>query len=296
MNFAAMRRYAACAILALGLSSAANAQSAPLQPSGEWQTERDAESCRLFRSFGTGARLVTLYFNAYGPDNSYRVTLAGAEVPKNTGKALIARVGFGAGAEPEEVIAIAARAGNDGLLSFHLTGNRPAFRFYRTWNLSYDTDTYAGEVDWPDDHSTLTLQTGEMGQVALALGDMAAPLTALETCQGELAAAWGWDEARLHNVADRARLNDATGVLKGMSMPPPVVINRSSMIVQLRIEVSAEGRGTECVVQSPPLEPRAQRELCAPFTDGARFTPARNAAGDSVPGLFRLHYSYFIFD
>jgi len=75
-----------------------------------------------------------------------------------------------------------------------------------------------------------------------------------------------------------------------------VVINRSSMIVQLRVDVDAEGRGTECVVQSPPLEPRAQRELCGPFTGGTRFTPARDIAGNAVPGLFRLHYSYFIFD
>jgi len=283
-------------MVAAGLASPALAQSAPLQPSGEWQVERDAESCRLFRAFGTGSQLVTLYFNAYGPDNSYRVTLAGAGVPRNLGKTLIAQVGFGAGAQPEEVIAIAARAGNDGLLSFHLTGNSPAFRFYRTWNLSYDVDAYDGEIIWPDDLSALTLQTGEMGQVALALGDMAAPLNALETCQAELAATWGWDEERLGVVADPAVLNDHTAVVQGMSMPPAVVINRSSMIVQLRVDVDAEGRGTECVVQSPPLEPRAQRELCGPFTGGTRFTPARDIAGNAVPGLFRLHYSYFIFD
>jgi hypothetical protein len=293
MKFAVMT---AGALLAATLSIAAQAQTVPLAPSGEWQVERDAESCRLFRAFGTGARRVTLYFNAYGPDGSFRVTLAGASVPRNTGKALIARVAFGAGEEPGEVLAIASRAGNDGLFSFHLTGSRSAFRFYRTWNLSYDADAYPSEVLWPDDLSVLTMATGEMGQVALALGDMAAPLTALEACQGELAASWGWDEDRLRAEADRAQMIDMDGVLLGMSMPPPVVINRSSMIVQLRVNVDAEGRGTECVVQSPPLDERARRDLCGPFTAGTRFEPARDDAGNAVPGLFRLHYTYYIFD
>lgn len=293
---AAAGRYATGAILAAAVAIPAQAQSNPLQPAGEWQVERDAESCRLFRSFGTGGSRVTLYFNTYGPDESYRVTLTGAEVPKNTGKALIAQVGWGADAEPEQVLAIAARSGNDGLLSFHLTGNNPAFRFFRTWNLRDGLDYFAGEAQWPDELTYLSLQTGEMGQVALALGDMAAPLTSLEACQTELAASWGWTEARLRVVAERARLIDADGVLQGMSMPPAVVINRSSMIVQLRLIVDSEGRGTNCMVQSPPLEPRAQRDLCSPFTSGTRFTPAQDAAGNAVPGLFRLHYTYFIFD
>jgi hypothetical protein len=181
-------------------------------------------------------------------------------------------------------------------LNFHLTGRRPAFRYYRGWAVPGALEDPHPELLWPDDLSQLSVENHELGQLTLHLGDMAASLNQLEQCRQALATSWGWDRAKLDRIATPPKLLDPRSTVELMRMPEAQVVNHISLIAQLRINVDEQGRGSNCVVQSPPLEDRAQRALCRPFVGGTPFEPARDDVGNAVPGLFRLHYTYFIFD
>ncbi len=130
-----------------------------------------------------------------------------------------------------------------------------------------------------------------MQAVTLQLGDMNAPMEQLAECQDQLVASWGVVPA-----AEPPVLPDADTLLERLAMPEGMVLNHVSLIAQVRVMVDPQGRATECVVQSPSLESRQQRGLCRPLMDFARFEPARDASGNAVAGLFRVVYTYFIFD
>jgi len=292
---------AALAGLAIAPVASAQAQSAfgevnRLEPAGDWQVRQTEESCSLQRSFGRPGHEAALAFYTYGPDNSYRVTLTGPDVPRNVGRARVSEIGFGPEPEMAAIVAIDSRSGENGMLSFHLTGRNPAFRYYRGWNVPGRFENPEPELQWPGDLSQMTVENGDLPRMSLQLGDMAAPLHQLELCQLALAASWGWDQAKLDRIETVPKLIEGGPTVEQMGMPPEQVLNRISLIAQLRVAVDELGQGSDCVVQSPVLERRAQRALCRPFESGVKFEPARDALGNAVPGLFRLHYTYFIFD
>ena len=280
----------------LSLPAQAQEVSEPLDPAGDWRIERDAESCRLLRAFGSGDVQTTLYFNAYGLDDSYRVTLTGPAIPRNNGKAQIGRLAFGAEAELASNLMIANRIGEDGMLSFHLIGRNAAFGFFRGWAVPGGFADPSAAASMPADMSRLTIETPELGRLALNLGEMGGALTELDQCKRDLVASWGHDPAQQERITVPAELNNARQLLLGMRMPEASVMNHVSIIAQLRLLVDAEGRATQCVVQSPSLNARAQSGLCRPLTNGTHFIPARDANGNAVPSLYRMHYTYFIFD
>ena len=274
----------------------AQAQTAPLEGVGDWQVTRSAESCSLQRTFGSGESEKTFTFYSYGPDESYRITLTGPGVPRDVGRARVSRIGFGSAAELQEIITINSRSGENGMLSFHLTGHGAAFRYYRGWEVRGGAEGPEREMMWPDDLSQVTIENSGLGRVTLNLGSMTFAFNELARCKAALAAGWGWDYAAIDQIGTPPRLKTPGPTVDLMGMPPALVVNHISMIAQLRINVDEQGRGADCVVQSPPLEARAQRDLCRPFVGGTPFEPARDDAGNAVPGLFRLHYTYFIFD
>jgi hypothetical protein len=271
-------------------------EAAVLDPSGAWQVERTDESCRLGQDFGTGGGRISFHVFAFGPDDSYRVTLTGADIPRNDGEANVLRIGFGAAPELREYVVIESRLGDQGRLNFHLTGPSPAYRYFRGWELPGSFEGPQPEVLWPARLTQLTVENSDMGQLVLNLGDMTGPLAQLRICQQELAASWGWDQDRLRLIAVEPELIELRQVVERMRMPPAMVLNHVSVTAQLRIVVDEQGHGSDCVVQAPVLPDRARRDLCGPFESGVQFAPARDAAGNAVPGLVRLLYTYFIFN
>lgn len=284
--------------LMLTLAAGSVALSSPvrateLAPRGQWQVEATPESCRLWRPFSDGNQETVLSLYAYGPDGRLRVTLTGADIPSGESKAKYLHIGFGAQPQMAEVLGIASSNSGHGMMSFHLRTNRPSFAYFRT----FDAQTnFAGEAMWPDDFSSLTIEGGDIARTTFALGDMSAALDQLQTCQFALAEQWGWARAQLDAIVQPPTPRDRDLVIARMNIPPAVALNRRSMIAQLRVDVDAEGQGSNCVIQSPSLEGRAQRDLCRPFLAERQFEPARDAQGNAVPGLFRMHYTYFIFN
>ena len=283
-------------VLAIPLAQPASAEDSGLAPSGDWQVERSGESCRLWRSFGEGDAAVVFNLYGYGPDGYNLVVLSGASLPRNSGRARLRDVAFGDDGEPEEIIVVDNTSGGKGMVSFHLIGPNPAFSYFRGWDVRGDFKISQPAVQQPKDLSVLRIGGGEMEPIALLLGDMAAPMADLEECKAALTESWGYGEDALGQIVERPVLENRANIINKMKMPEAAVMNHITMIAQMRVAVDENGRASDCVVQYPSLSERAQRGLCGPFLTGQPFAPARNAAGEAVPGLFRFQYTYFIFD
>lgn len=282
---------AGLAVAAASLTAPPQAAAATLPPAGEWQVEKAAESCRLWRAFGSGDQATDFNIYTYGPDDSYRIVLTGKQVMRDRGQAIDARVRFGSEAADRNLAAVASRSGSDGMLSLLMIGGDPAYHFVRGFAPLGGWDWERVVIPPVEDFSSITVETGRMPAITFQLGDMRAPMGQLAQCQDQLASSWG--------MAPRATppvLPDADTLLERLAMPEGMVLNHVSLIAQIRVTVDPQGRATECVVQSPPLESRQQRGLCRPLLDFARFEPARDADGNAVASLFRVVYSYFMFD
>ena len=266
-------------------------QATDLAPVGEWQVEQAAESCRLSRPFGSGDQASVFNIYTYGPDQSYRIVLTGKPVMRAQGQAIDARVRFGSETQDRVLAAVANRSGDGGMLSLLMIGPAHAYHVVRGFNPLGGWDWDRALIPPVEDFTTITVETGRMASITLQLGDMTGPMGQLADCQERLAASWG-----MVAPATPPLLPDADAVMERLMMPEGMVLNHVSLIAQIRVLVDEEGRASECVVQSPTLESRQTRGLCRPLLDFARFEPARDAAGNPVPALFRVVYSYHIFD
>ncbi|MEO5707091.1 MAG: hypothetical protein ABIT10_00690 [Alteraurantiacibacter sp.] len=284
----------ALAVLALtvvGLAACGPASAAPLEPVGEWQVEQADESCRLWRNFGTGDQATAFNIYTYGPDASYRIVLTGKAVMRDRGQAVESRVRFGSEVDYRPLAAVASRSGSDGMLSLLMVGNGSTYHFVRGWSPLGGWDWDRALIPTVEDFTSITVETGRMPAITLRLGDMSTPMAQLAECQGRLAESWGVATPAVQPV-----LTEARPLLERLAMPEGMVLNHVSLIAQIKVRVDPQGRATECEVQSPSLESRQTRGLCRPLLDFARFEPARDAAGNPVEAIFRIVYSYHIFD
>lgn len=118
-------------VLATYLAQPASAQATALAPVGDWQIGRSEESCRLWRNFGQDDATIVFNLYGYGPDGYSLVVLNGASLPRDSGRARLRDVAFGAEGEPEEIIVVDNSSGGKGMVSFHLFGANPAFSYFR---------------------------------------------------------------------------------------------------------------------------------------------------------------------
>ncbi|MEA3029289.1 MAG: hypothetical protein QOG13_614 [Sphingomonadales bacterium] len=79
----------------------------------------------------------------------------------------------------------------------------------------------------------------------------------------------------------RAQANLAQ-YLSDADYPPEAIRNGEHGIVGIRLEVGADGVVTACRVTAPSGSPSLDAASCRVMTERARFTPARNAAGQAV--------------
>ncbi len=83
-----------------------------LKPSSNWIIEYEEDSCRLIRTFGVDDEKVVTIFNQYGPDEDFRLTLAGEPV-KVRNNARYTNLQFGPTEAVQKLTFSRARFGKD---------------------------------------------------------------------------------------------------------------------------------------------------------------------------------------
>lgn len=291
-----MIRAATSAIIAaaaLLTGGQAQAQSRTYEPQGAWSVEQRDEYCALSREFGGAGEPVTLYFYSYGPMGSLRITLEGEDLPRNSNKARIGSAGFGDEADMQDLHVIVGQRGDAGTLNFLTYRPDGGLRFGYAWSAEWDVSMDV----WFDPQATrLTVDTDEMEPLALELGPVAEALADLRACEEALFDSWNLEVPPATQLASPPVIENGRQVVRAIIRPPAMLINRSSQMVQVRLVINEAGEVDDCVLQSPNWRPRDARGVCRKFRDIGEYQPARNAAGEAVPGLLRGYYLMLIYD
>ncbi|WP_162888041.1 hypothetical protein [Sphingomonas mesophila] len=119
-------------------------------------------------------------------------------------------------------------------------------------------------------------------RVNAAAPGVASRLKALRECEVYLAGRWGITKAEMDGWAQPARaLTDLGQLFRDKDMTKFGYL-RDAMRGVLTID--AAGRMTDCKIVAASRVSRVNARFCPTLRERARFEPARNAAGEAVPG------------
>lgn len=133
----------------------------------------------------------------------------------------------------------------------------------------------------------LVLESGLNTPIAVETGDLAAPVAALQACADDLAKSWGLDPAKLQGETSAA-IPDKGG--SGWLPQGTVAFGDFAKLGgganQVRLMVDATGKATSCTINWPTLDATANDKICKTLLANARFTPAKDVAGQPMPGYW----------
>ena len=283
----------AMAALLATVSGAATAQERVLDPSGEWKLSQQDEYCLATNSFGAGEDTVGLYLYQYGPGKAYQVVVAGSGIPRNDGKAELVRISLSETQEPQQTPIVVSQARGRGMISFQLIGQGGFTRFGRSWS-GRGIEQY--DVRLPSFADRISIAGGDLQPVTLHAGDLSPTMTQLEDCARKLADAWYPQVTSLGEPARGPELLNGMEVIDRIKWPPALLLNRVSLMLQIRMVVGADGRAEDCWIQTPSMRDKDRRLICSAFEGLGRFTPARDATGNDRDAVFRTTAIMFVFD
>lgn len=278
-----MSRRISCAATMLALAVTAQpvlaAPPAPLAPSTPWNMHYADDSCRLAREFGTEDEKVTLLLDQYAPGSDFDISVLGkptAKLAKATGTA---KAGFGPGLPLEEKKRLLA--GTSGT-------NTPIIFVGRLDILNREKD----DAGMPAPAAAIAkvrefhVAKGSTG-LTLQLGAMPAALKAISVCTADLVKLWGLDPAQQANLASRPTPVGSPGDwLRPGDYPTNSASKGEQALIHFRLMVDAEGKPTQCAIQTATQTPQIKALTCQLMMKRARFTPARDQSGAAVASYY----------
>jgi hypothetical protein len=263
-----------------------------LKPTSAWNVDYADDRCRLMREFGAGKDQVFAIFDRYGPDDEFRLTLAGKpfQRPQDGGRAIVQ---FGP-AEAEQ-----QREFYQGNL-----GELPALVFHSQMRVAPPTPSELAAIekakgdDWivlapvgsarESAIGNLTVGKPLRRKVTLEIGSMQRPFEALGKCVDDLITTWGINVERHRTLTQRVRPLVSPGRwIVANDYPFKMLSAGQPAIVEFRLSVDAEGRPSACKIQSTTRPAEFDEAVCSALMKRARFAPALDAEGKPLASYYR---------
>ena len=246
--------------------SVAQAQTQPvaleaLRPTSQWKVEYAERECRLTRNFGTDQDLI-LFRLARGTSlTNYDIMLAGVSIPKQS-----KRVDIDITISPQNSTQSFDGENRD-------IPNRKE-RILR-W---YDGDLVpilAGPKN-----QALFVTSDKNYHVKLKMDDFPAALKAMETCHDDLLKGWGIDGPQMRALAAMPEPKASPGTWASTKdYPSDLIRTEVGGEVSFKLDVSAEGLPTSCLVIVSSKIEQLDKVTCKIMMQRAKFKPARTAEG-----------------
>jgi hypothetical protein len=283
---------AVLAIIPLIVPASAEAAKEPLilKPAAAWHVDYAHDRCRLMRQFGAGEEQLFLIFDRYGPEQSFRLTLAGKPVKTALGSG-DAVVQFGP-AEAEQKFEF--YEGN--------LGDMPALVFPRGERIAPLTseekiarDQKRGEAEVApiSEERQKAVRHVTIGRplrraVTLETGSLRAPFGALDTCIDELQTHWGIDVEKHKSLTRRAKpAADPQRWVVPADYPLKMLSAGQPAVIEFRLSVGADGKPTACHIQSTTRPKEFDDAVCKSVMRRAQFEPALDAEGNPIASYHR---------
>lgn len=275
-----------------------------LQPSSKWIVNYGDSSCRMVRQFGEGDNQVYALFNRYGPGDAFQFTVAGKPIKKNLFAVQPVKV--------ETQIQFGPDEGVKDVLGYEGTfADKPALVFGRHMSVEKrpdEPDYKFGETDEKPPEPPIPTERlaavkwvmiGKTNgkKVRLETGAMDKPFAVLSACVDNLIASWGIDPVKDKNLLKRAKpLVSPAKWISPDDYPPNMLRSAQAAIVQVRLNVDAEGKTTACHIQETTKPKEFDDAVCRGLMKHARFSPAIDADGKPTATYWRNSVQFMIPD
>ena len=272
------------------------AKKAPLvlKPSSNWIIEYEEDSCRLIRTFGVDDEKVVAIFNRYGPNEDFRLTLAGGPVRVRSTSSrttlqfgpveAVQKLTFSRGSFGKDMPALIF----SGTISLAPKPPQPELR-KSDYSDTEETDNFR-EISAERRAATTYLSVdGSLRKpIQLALGPMDKPLGALSTCVDELMTHWGIDVEK-HKKLSRSVVPDGNPGkwIIPNDYPMDMLLQRQPALVQFRLSVDETGAMTECHIQKTTRPKEFDDAVCESLARRAKFLPALDENGKAIKSFYR---------
>ena len=257
-----------------------------LEPSSAWNIDYSPESCKLGRKFGEGENAVTAVFMKSAPGPSMQVLAVGKSL-KIRWREKIKYTWWPTGGDESE------RAGalfgeSDEVTSILVTTSLVVFPTHSEEPFLLDIgDLERLERERAAQVTQFRFVKGLKSPVTLELGDMSAPMAALETCVDALVESWGLDPSEQRALSRPAMpANDTQRWIKDSEYPKGALENDREAIIEFRLLVDEGGKVTRCDTVGTFVESDFSKGLCALVRDRAQMTPALGPDGEPVASYY----------
>lgn len=285
------------AALSLGLiaeSMPARAQDVVhLKPSTPWVVDYADDSCRLARTFGTGAEKVTLFLDQFQPDAGFYMTVGGEPVRTRRGLLNVKlRFRFGPTETEQEASADTGTLGGAPALLVNMSQRLGPLS--NAEKAAQEAATKSGDrYEVPDvsrerQAAVKFLQIiGTPEELVLETGAMDKALGVLSECAWDTVADWGLDVEQQKTLkrGPVARGGSQTW-FSGDDYPPRMVRGNYQGTVYYRLIVDETGKPTSCHVQRSTRPKDFDEAVCRIVMRRGRFEPAKDANGKPVPSFW----------
>lgn len=277
--------------VSLNIPTAASGKDLQLGPSSKWRLNYDRDSCTLARNFGENDTATQIRLVKYSPHPQININIIGVAIGDWLDLSEV-EVLFGTSGEFVRKSASFALASNapdekafalltDGRLDNRTVGGKGSKRTPNEEDATSDT------ID-PQIESSVTSMSvrSRKGTITLILGSMRAPMEAMHKCTNDLVSAWGLDPVVQSNLATPLVPRNPETWLSYIDYPSDILRKSEQANVTARLMVDHAGKPTQCVVQGALGNDRLALLTCETLMKRARFKPAKNHQGISVPSYF----------
>lgn len=283
------------ALVALTTSTAASAARPVLQlkQSSVWNVDYADDRCRLMRQFGEGDDKMFAVFDRYGPDERFRLILAGKPVRTAVDKGT-ASIRFGPNEGEQKLDFYQGNLGEYPALIFHsptrLAPPTAAEQALIVNRKKGDEWIELAPVDGARMAAIRTLMIGKpfRRDMVLETGTMRKPMEALNKCVDDLMTTWGIDVER-HKMLSRGvePLTSPEKWIVSGDYPMNMISSGQPAIVEFRLSVGADGVPASCHIQSTTRPKEFDKAVCGSLMRRAKFKPAIDAQGQPLASFYR---------
>ncbi len=289
-------------VLALGMTSsivaAKDDETIVLEPTTPWSLDFAENKCRLARILGEGDDKHVIFFEQTMPSGGFSMTVAGPHFKRFRSDGTTVQYGENQPAQDDSpmlgemgaygtaIIYAATRMKSAGEVdASDVDPAEPAAI----------KDLPAIDVERAGLADRITFDRKQRTSVTMMLGNLAAPMEALNGCTQDLVKSWGVDIERHRKVRSFATWTNRADVGRRIAAvyPSRALRNGEQGYIRMRVLLDETGQATDCHIENLTLNESLDSPACD-MLKHAEFTPAIDASG-SADGVV-LHSSNSIFD
>ncbi len=262
------------------------AAQAVLAPSGPWNIDYDIDSCALMRTFGTAEDQATLEIRRFAPGWGLQTIVASSRARAPVRSRVSYRFTDDEDwQEPGLGIAVTRQDGLKGVIIEPSFVDLPELESIEdeAERAAYfkSIDIRAIERQQAATINSISLR-GIGGEFTLRLGNLSAPIEALQVCVDELMTHWNIDVEAHKTLSRGARPLNWRSSASMLDYPPRMAERHMPGLVNIRLSIDETGKITGCSIQMPLSDPAFEESSCADIQRAFQFEPALDKDGKPI--------------